>query len=239
MLARIFRPIVTAAFTPLAKLLHKLGVTPDMVTILGTIASSALALWLIPSGHLLIGAVVIALFALFDTVDGILARLTGSAGAWGAFLDSTLDRISDGAIFLSIALYFWRSSGITSFHRSWGFLSALSVLILGSVVSYSKARAGSLGVEINSGIFERATRLAFALVPLFLVQLGLPIFVFNILLTILAVGTFITIVQLMVEARRGLRALPAACQAAAKGSDTVPEAKDVPAAEVPTGGAEL
>jgi len=208
MLARIFRPAITAAFTPLAKLLHRLGVTPDMVTIFGTVASSALALWLIPAGHLLIGALVIALFALFDTVDGILARLTGSAGPWGAFLDSTLDRISDGAIFLSIALYFVFHPALDENLRLWGIIAALAVLILGSVVSYSKARAGSLGVDIQSGIFERATRLVFALVPLFLVQLGLPLIVFVIALTLLAVGTLTTIFQRMWEARRGLLEAP-------------------------------
>jgi len=175
-----------------------------MVTIFGAIASSALALWLIPAGHLLIGALVIALFALFDTVDGILARLSGSAGPWGALLDSTLDRISDGAIFLSIALYFFHNTTLSATYRLWGMIAALAVLILGSVVSYSKARAGSLGVDIQSGIFERATRLVFALVPLFLVQLGLPILVFIIALTVLAVGTLTTIFQRLAEARRAL-----------------------------------
>jgi len=206
MLARIFRPLITAAFTPLAKLLHRLGVTPDMVTIFGTVASSGLALWLIPSGHLLIGALVIALFALFDTVDGILARLSGSAGPWGAFLDSTLDRISDGAILLSIALWFLRYETLAPGLRQWGIIASLAVLILGSVVSYTKARAGSLGADIQSGVFERATRLVFTLVPLFLVQLGLPIFVFNIFLTGLAVGTLTTVFQRMFEARRAWQA---------------------------------
>jgi len=208
LLAKIFRPAVTAAFTPLAKLLHRLGVTPDMVTMFGTVASSALALWLIPSGHLLIGALVIALFALLDTVDGILARLTSSAGPWGAFLDSTLDRISDGAIFLSIALYFVRNYQLVPYLRMWGIVATLAVLVFSSVVSYSKARAGSLGVDIQSGVFERATRLVFALVPLFLVQLGLPIIVLVIALTILAVGTLVTVMQRMVEARTHLRANP-------------------------------
>jgi len=218
MLARIFRPLVTSAFTPLAKLLHRLGVTPNMVTIFGAIASSALALWLIPSGHLLWGAVVIAFFALFDTVDGILARLTGSAGPWGALLDSTLDRISDGAIFLSIALYFLNDTAISSQYRMWGVIAALAVLILGSVVSYTKARAGSLGVDIKSGIFERATRLVFALVPLFLVQLGLPILVFVIALTVLAFGTFTTVIQRMVEARTHLVTQVASPEQAATGA---------------------
>jgi len=208
MLAKIFRPLVTAAFTPLAKVLHRLGVTPDMVTIFGTVASSALALWLIPSGHLLIGAVVIALFALFDTVDGILARLTGSAGPWGAFLDSTLDRISDGAIFLSIALYFIRNYSLLPYLQMWGIIASLATLVFSSVVSYSKARAGSLGVDIKSGIFERATRLVFALVPLFLVQLGIPTIVLVIAMSVLAVGTLITIVQRMVETRHALKAQP-------------------------------
>jgi len=203
-LARLFRPAVTAAFTPLAKLLHKMGVTPDMVTIFGCLASSALALWLIPTGNLTIGALVIALFALFDTVDGILARLTGSAGPWGALLDSTLDRISDGAIFLSIALYFINQTGLYTPYRMWGIIAALAVLILGSVVSYTKARAGSVGVDIKSGIFERATRLVFALVPLFLMQFGLPILFLIIALTLLAVGTLTTVFQRLFEARKAL-----------------------------------
>lgn len=203
MLAKLLRPAVTAAFTPLAKLLHRLGVTPDMVTIFGTVASSALALWLIPSGHLLIGAIVIGLFALFDTVDGILARLSGSAGPWGAFIDSTLDRISDGAIFASIVLYFVFHNELP--HREWGIIASLAALVLSTVVPYARARAGSIGVDVQSGIFERATRLVFTLLPMLLVALGLPIIVFMVALTILAVGTLVTVFQRMLEVRHAVK----------------------------------
>ena len=106
MLGRLLRPIIGKIFTPLARALLAIGVTADMVTVVGTIITSLLALWLIPNGHLFLGAFLIGIFALFDSLDGVMARLSGRAGPWGAYLDSTLDRITDGAVFGSIIIFF-------------------------------------------------------------------------------------------------------------------------------------
>ncbi|MCL1801436.1 MAG: CDP-alcohol phosphatidyltransferase family protein [Promicromonosporaceae bacterium] len=232
MLAKLLRPVVTAVFTPLAKLLSRIGITADMVTILGTVATTVLALWLIPTGHLFLGALLIGIFALLDSVDGLLARMQGTTGPWGAFLDSTLDRISDGAIFTGITLWFAfrlvvlapdylvvQSDGPLGVGSSlfvnpgwyvvlnlWGLCAALACLVLGGVIPYARARAGSLGVDAHSGFFERATRLVFALVPLGFVQFGLPVIVLVIALSVLAVGSLITVFQRMAEVKTALAA---------------------------------
>jgi CDP-diacylglycerol--glycerol-3-phosphate 3-phosphatidyltransferase len=202
MLAKWLRPLVDAVFTPLAKLLYRLGVTPDMVTIFGALAAVAVAFALIPAGHLWAGALAIGLLTLLDTVDGNLARMSGKTGPWGAFLDSTLDRISDGAIFGAILLYFVRHPELP--FQLWGVIAALSCLIFGAVVPYARARAGSLGVETDNGIFTRETRLVFALLPLLLVGFGLPVLVLIIALTIVGTGALVTIWQRILEVRRHL-----------------------------------
>jgi len=120
MLGRLLRPIIAKIFTPIAKVLMAMGVTPDMVTIAGTIITSILALWLIPNGHLMLGGFLIGVFALFDSLDGIMARMSGKSGPWGAYLDSTLDRITDGAIFGSIIIFFLnRFQNISSYPMGW------------------------------------------------------------------------------------------------------------------------
>ena len=86
-------------FTPLARWLLRHGVSPDAVTIVGTLGVVVAALWLFPLGYLFAGTMVCWFFAMSDAIDGLMARLSGRVGPWGAFLDSTLDRIADGAIF--------------------------------------------------------------------------------------------------------------------------------------------
>ena len=232
MLGKLLRPVITQVFTPFAKLLQRLGITADMVTIFGTVAASVVALWMIPTGRLFLGAFLIGVFALFDSIDGLLARLEGTSGPWGAFLDSTLDRVSDGAIFAGITLwfalrlpviapdYFELATGSVGgiagevvranlwwydWVSLWGLFAALACLVLGGVIPYARARAGSVGVDVQSGLFERATRLVFALVPLGFVQFGLPVLVLVIALTVLALGSLFTVFQRMAEVRHALR----------------------------------
>ncbi|MGO4245325.1 CDP-alcohol phosphatidyltransferase family protein, partial [Janibacter sp. RAF20_2_2] len=99
MLNRYARAAVTRILTPVAKLLNRWGVSPDVVTILGTIGVCVGALVFFPRGQLLVGVLVITAFVFSDTIDGVMARLLGRTSKWGAFLDSTLDRIGDAAIF--------------------------------------------------------------------------------------------------------------------------------------------
>lgn len=193
-------------FTPLAMLLTRWGVSPDAVTVAGTLIVTVLALTLLPTGHLLLGAALIGLFALTDSLDGVMARATGRTGPWGAFLDSTLDRVSDGAIFAGITLWFVLHADEP--WATWGTIAALACLVLGSVVPYARARAESVGATAAVGIAERSDRLVFALVPTGFVQVGLPVPVLVVVLSLLALASLITVGQRVGTVRRQLLAAP-------------------------------
>ncbi|GAB3685319.1 phosphatidylinositol phosphate synthase [Angustibacter aerolatus] len=197
MLNRFARALFTRLFTPVALLLLRLGVTPDAVTIVGTLGVVAGALVFYPTGHLFLGTVVIALFVFSDTVDGIMARRLGRSNRWGAYLDSTLDRVGDAGIFAGLVLWFF-GDGDDALTAG----LALACLCLGAVVSYAKARAEGLGMTANVGIAERADRLVAVLVTTAFVGLFLPTWVLTVVLGLLAVASLITVVQRMVVVRR-------------------------------------
>jgi CDP-diacylglycerol---glycerol-3-phosphate 3-phosphatidyltransferase len=94
-----FRDSWSKLLGPLARLLLRLGVSPDAVTVVGTLGVAFGALFFFPRGQLLTGVLVITAFVFSDMLDGLMARMTGRTSAWGAFLDSTLDRFGDAAIF--------------------------------------------------------------------------------------------------------------------------------------------
>jgi phosphatidylinositol phosphate synthase len=190
------RAVMTRLWTPLADLLIRRGVSPDAVTITGTVAVVVAALWLYPTGHLLAGSLVIALFALTDSLDGVMARRSGRAGSWGAFLDSTLDRFGDGAIFAGLVL--WYTGGGND--RTTAVL-ALACLVIGSIVPYARARAEGLGMTAAVGIAERADRLVVVLTAAALVGMGLPRVVMTVALGLLAIAGLITVVQRMQTVR--------------------------------------
>ena len=99
------RSLATTVFGPLARFLLRRGVSPDTVTVVGTLGVVAAGLGLLGTGHLLLGSITIAVFALTDSIDGIMARAAGRSGPWGAFLDSTLDRFGDAAIFVGLVVH--------------------------------------------------------------------------------------------------------------------------------------
>ena len=103
MLNRFARALFTRLLTPTARALLALGISPDAVTLVGTLGVAVGALAFYPRGSFFWGTVVITAFVFSDTVDGIMARLQGRSGTWGAFLDSTLDRFGDAAIFGGLA----------------------------------------------------------------------------------------------------------------------------------------
>lgn len=191
-------------FGPLARLLVRLRVSPDAVTFAGTIAVVAASLTLFPAGQLVVGSLVVGLFVLTDSVDGIMARMAHGEQPrpYGEFLDSTLDRFSDGAIFTGLALYFVaQTDGAT---RTWGVATAVGCLALGGLVSYARAKAQALGVVAKVGIAERADRLIAALVATLLVGLGLPVAVLVAALGLLALASLWTVGQRMVVVRQAL-----------------------------------
>jgi len=194
------RGAMTRIFTPVADALLKRGVSPDAVTITGTVLVVATALWLYPAGHFLAASLVIAFFALTDSLDGVMARRSGRSGPWGAFLDSTLDRFGDAAIFAGLVLWF-----VGEGDSVWGVGAALACLVLGSIVPYARARAEGLGMTAAVGVAERADRLATVLVATALVGLGVPQVVLVVVLGLLAVASLVTIVQRMATVRRQAR----------------------------------
>ena len=197
MLNRFARAFFTKLFTPLARLFLKLGISPDVVTIVGTIGVCAGALFFYPRHEFFWGTIVVVFFAFSDTLDGVMARLSGRSSKWGAYLDSTLDRVGDSAIFGGLVLWYAGDGGIPSLAAL-----ALACLILGSVVSYAKARAEGLGMTANVGIAERAERVITVLIATGLVGLGVPEVLLTVVLALLAVASLITVVQRMLEVRR-------------------------------------
>lgn len=197
MLNRYARAFFTKVFTPLARLLLKLGVSPDVVTLVGTLGVCVGALAFYPRHEFFWGTIVITAFVFSDTLDGIMARMSGRSGNWGAYLDSTLDRVGDAAIFGGLVLWYAGDGNDTLMAAL-----ALANLILGSVVSYARARAEGLGMTANVGIAERAERLVATLVATGLVGLGVPEVLLTVVLALLAVASFITVCQRVLTVRR-------------------------------------
>ncbi|MGP3980268.1 phosphatidylinositol phosphate synthase [Streptomyces sp. KR80] len=203
MLNKYARAFFTRVLTPFAALLLRLGVSPDAVTLAGTAGVTAGALIFFPQGELFWGTVVITLFVFSDLVDGNMARQLGRSSRWGAFLDSTLDRVADAAIFGGLAL--WYAGGGDSV-----VLCAVTIFCLasGQVVSYTKARGESIGLPVKvNGLVERAERLVISLVAAGLAGLhkfGVPHIdiLLPIALWIVAVGSLVTLGQRMVTVRR-------------------------------------
>jgi phosphatidylglycerophosphate synthase len=219
------RPQINRVIEPTARKMADIGITPDALTIVGTIGVAAGALAFYPRGKFLVGTLVITAFVFSDLMDGAVARAAGTSGPWGAFLDSTLDRVGDGAVFGALALWYAGHGNSTTLCAV-----ALYDLVAGAVTSYAKARAESLGMTCNVGIAERAERLVAVLV-----LTGLSgIFDAPILRTIalwgLAVVTSITVVQRFVEVRRQSRLLQAAKADDASEPEAQPDAATVTSA---------
>lgn len=198
-----FRQFWTNVWAPLGNLFIRLGVTPDQVTIVGTIGVSAGALWFFPRGEFFVGVLVVTAFVFSDLIDGYMARKLGTSSKWGAFLDSTLDRVGDAAVFGGILLYYTTSDAQADLGspRLYLYLS-LACLVLGNLTSYARARAESLGMTAKGGIAERSDRLVAILVMTgFAGLLDLP-FLREITLWALALASLITVFQRMAIVHR-------------------------------------
>jgi CDP-diacylglycerol--glycerol-3-phosphate 3-phosphatidyltransferase len=201
MLNRFARALFTRIFRPVAAFLVRRGVSPDVVTLVGTLGVVVGALAFYPQGEFFWGTVFITAFVFSDLVDGTMARMTERSSPWGAWLDSTLDRVGDAAVFAGLALWFAGDGDDT-------LLLVLSLFCLssGAVVSYAKARAEGLGMTANVGITERADRLVVVLVATGLDGIGVP-YVLALALWYVAVGSAVTIAQRTLTVRRQARAL--------------------------------
>jgi CDP-diacylglycerol---glycerol-3-phosphate 3-phosphatidyltransferase len=193
---KVLRPGLGRLLAPAGRALARTPITPNMVTVIGAIGMTAGALALFPTGHLFAGTMVCTGFVLADMLDGVLARIQGSTGTFGAFLDSTLDRVGDAAVFGGIAIWL-----VTGGHSRLLAGVALFCLVMGLLVSYTRARAEGLGIRCDVGIAERTERLLIGLVAIGLSGLGVP-YVLSIGLWIVAVLSAITFGQRVYAVRR-------------------------------------
>ncbi|WP_397219893.1 phosphatidylinositol phosphate synthase [Nocardioides sp. AE5] len=189
---------------PFVNLFLKLGISPDTVTLVGTIGVVAGAVIFFPQGMLLTGVLVITAFVFSDLIDGQMARKLGRQSKFGAFWDSTLDRFGDAAIFGGLAMYY-----VGPGDNDWFAALAIYCLSMGSVTSYARARAQSLGLEAKVGIAERADRLVSILVITGVADLvnvlgagEKALWAIPITLGVLALASTLTVVQRVVHVRR-------------------------------------
>jgi phosphatidylinositol phosphate synthase len=182
---------------PFVNLFIRLGISPDVVTLVGTLGVSAGALVFFPQGWLWQGVLAVTAFVFSDLIDGAMARKMGRTSNFGAFLDSTLDRVADAALFGGMALFFaWQTED-----RLYLVL-ALICLAMGSVTSYARSKGEQLGYNAKTGLAERPDRLVGLLIPTFFGDLlGVPI-LYEVALWLIAALSTITVVQRILLVRR-------------------------------------
>jgi CDP-diacylglycerol--glycerol-3-phosphate 3-phosphatidyltransferase len=193
------RGSVARVTDPIGSWLLSHRVSADVLTIVGTTGSVIGAVVLFPLGYLFAGACVVTLFVLFDMLDGAVARAANGGSRVGAVLDSTCDRIADGALFAALT---WWCFGVGDNEAL--AVAALLCLVTAQVISYVKARAEAAGLRADGGLIERAERWIIALVGTGLQGLGIPR-ALDVALWLLAVLSVVTVGQRFVALYRSAR----------------------------------
>jgi CDP-diacylglycerol--glycerol-3-phosphate 3-phosphatidyltransferase len=198
MLSARLKPAVTRVITPVASFALRLGITPNAVTWVGAIAVVASALYFYPRGEFFIGTLIICVMALSDLFDGTMARISKKGSSkWGGFLDSTIDRITDSAILVGVAIYLINNDDQLSF-------VVIATLVTGMLVPYIRAKAESFGVECSGGIAERTERLIMAMSAIALDGLGVPYVLAGGMWLLAGLGA-VTVVQRMLIVRKAFK----------------------------------
>jgi CDP-diacylglycerol--glycerol-3-phosphate 3-phosphatidyltransferase len=188
MLSASLKPAVTRAINPIARGALAIGLTPNAVTFIGALGLVTSALYFYPKGDFFIGTLVISFFALSDLFDGAMARISHKgASAWGGFLDSTIDRITDSAILVGLTLYLVEADDPLT-------AVVIGSLVFGSLVPYIRAKAESMQIACSGGIAERTERLIISLTAIGLEGLGVP-FALTIGIWLLLILAVVTVIQ--------------------------------------------
>jgi len=175
-----------------AVLLNRIGVTPNELTIVGLLLNVAVA-WMLASGNLAVGGILVLLANAFDMLDGALARVSGKGSRFGAFFDSTLDRYAEAVIYLGLMVWLYRVGDGPLL------MGAYMSLVGSFMVSYSRARAEGLGVGGEVGLLPRPERILILALGLLLHQTLLAPAIW-----LLAVLSNFTTLQRILHARREL-----------------------------------
>jgi CDP-diacylglycerol--glycerol-3-phosphate 3-phosphatidyltransferase len=176
---------------PIVEVVSKSGITPNALTLIN-LGLNIVAAFVIATSHLLLGGVLVLVSGLFDLLDGALARFTNQGTKFGAILDSTVDRISEAAIFCGLLIWYIPRGA------SLEIVLVFAALIGSFLVSYIRARAEGLGWQCQVGLFTRAERVI-------VLAIGLLVNQIFIALCILVVFVFITVVQRLVYLRKQAR----------------------------------
>ena len=197
MISSALKPAVTRLINPLARTALRVGLTPNSVTILGALGLIISAAYFYSTEQYFVGTLVITAFALSDLFDGAMARISDKgATAWGGFLDSTIDRVTDSAIVISLALPLIRNEDVLAY-------PAIVALVTGVLIPYIRAKAESFNIACSVGITERTERLIIILVAAGFHGLGVP-YILAIGIWILAVLGLVTVIQRLQVVRKGL-----------------------------------
>jgi len=197
MVSSAFKPAVNRFIEPIARLAIRARITPNAVTVGGTLGTALAAMYFYPRGELFIGTLVIIFFALSDLFDGAIARLSETgASAWGGFLDSTCDRLTDSVILGSLAIYCILEDLAI-------YPVIISTIVFGFLVPYIRAKAEAYGISCTVGIAERTERLIIALTAIGFHGLGVP-YILAALMWLLLILSAVTAVQRVVVVYRGL-----------------------------------
>ena len=185
MIGSFLRTPVARVVEPTSRALLKWKVTPNQITVLGSMGTIATALIFFTAGNLFWGTMVMLIFIFSDLVDGTMARLGGISSRWGAFLDSTTDRIVDAALIGSVTYFLYTESDSLQV-VSWFALAG------GFLVSYVKARAEAAGFSCEGGFAERTERTIILLVATGFAGLGVD-YVLAVGIWLLAITSYITV----------------------------------------------
>ncbi len=197
MISSALKPAVTRLINPLARTALRLGLTPNSVTVLGALGLIISAAYFYSREEYFVGTLVITAFALSDLFDGAMARISDKgATAWGGFLDSTIDRVTDSAIVISLALPLIRNEDVLAY-------PAVVALVTGVLIPYIRAKAESFNIACSVGITERTERLIIILVAAGFHGLGVP-YILAIGIWTLAILGLVTVFQRLQVVRKGL-----------------------------------
>lgn len=193
------RRFVARFIDPVASTLLRLKATPDGITWFGCGATIIISVVFLAQGNFLIGSILFGAFSLIDLLDGTMARMLGTSGAWGAFLDSTLDRISDSAVICAL-IYFYVTADAANSQLA--VVAGIVSLVMSLMTSYARAKAESLDAKCTVGIAERAERNLIIWIALLIS--GLFVDVVPYALVLLAIVSTITVVQRIIFVRKQL-----------------------------------
>lgn len=195
------RALAAHLVDPVAKALLRMKIAPGVVTAIGALGAVVASTLTFPRGAWIAGVLWVSVFAVSDLLDGTMARLSGQSSQWGAFLDSTLDRVTDAALSVSILWGLHLLPDGTA--HDVAIASASVSLVAGQVVPYAKARAESLGVSCDVGLAERAERVVLMLLSALLIGLEQMQFA-TAALVLVAAATVITVCQRILHVRKAL-----------------------------------